>query len=676
MKAPPIAARLLRRRPSILKSGSVHRIFHTISRFSIRSKTAAGNFCLLALCGFGANLNGLHAQADTLLALPSPEITAQHLRRQPAGAQSTTLDSTCLALHQTENVADALWKKSGMYVKSYGLGSLATTSARGGSAGQTAIVWNGLPLQSPMLGQLDFSLLPLVFVDEMTLQYGGNSAGWGSGAIGGAVLLENKSQFITGLSARLNVAAGSFGWQHHATTLRYGNGRWAGSTRIFFEKANNDFTFQIHPDLPETKQEHAALQQQGVLQEFFLKTRPNEEFALRVWLQDIARQIPPTIVQNRSQATQADALLRTTLHWKKTSGLLTLQTRAAFFTETLDYRDPLIGQASLSKFHTWMGEAEATRWLGRQSRLQGSVMQTYTRASTPAYEASPRQTRTAVFLAMRREGHRWQAQLDGRMEWVDGRWVPFTPSVGAEAEALRFLEIKGKIARNYRLPTFNDLYWRPGGNPELLPESGWSQDVGLVFHGKAKQLRWSYSATGFHRRIRNWLLWARKDGQFFFSPQNIAEVWSRGIESRLDVASAFSFGEIILTGGHDWVRSTNELAVSNPRIEQGAQLFYVPTHRVFAEVSVRVKHFQITGFQQFTEKVTGINEDVPSFSIGSLRIQYARPFGDWNGAIFLHIENLWDADYQVIERRPMPGRHFRLGFNAGFSTRKHTNSSS
>lgn len=613
----------------------------------------------------------LRAQTDTLLELPQAEIKSARLRQQPAGAAPAIFDSACLSLHRTENLAEMLSKKSGVYIKSYGLGSLATSAVRGSSAGQTAVVWNGFPLQSPMVGQLDFSLLPVVFTDEISLQYGGNSAAWGSGAIGGAVILDNITQFYNGLSAKVNIASGSFGWQNYSAAFRYGNGKLAGSTRLFFEKAENDFSFKIHPDLPEKKQEHATLQQQGILQEIFWNLKPGQELGLRVWLQSTGREIPPTLVQTRSAATQADEFLRTSLHWKRTGKNLVLQARTAFFAEKTDYRDELIGLESLSKFHSWMGEAEASWLWGQQFRLQSALLQAFTRADAPEYENPPEQSRTALFAAFRREGSRWRIQLDGRIEAVDGSLSPITPGLGLEGDVRRFLKLKAKIARNYRLPTFNDLYWEPGGNSGLLPESGWSEDLGWIFHGKSGRWDWEFTVTGFNRRIRNWILWARREGQSFFSPQNIAEVWSRGVENRFNLHLKLPFAELAVSGGYDFTRSTNEKAIKSPKIEAGAQLFYVPRHQVFGEVSIRKNGFQAVVFHRFTGAVTGLNEAVPYFSISSFRAQYAHFRGRWSGTLFLHIENLWNADYKVIERRPMPGRYFRAGISTGFIKNRH-----
>jgi len=75
------------------------------------------------------------------------------------------------------------------------LGSIATSAIRGASAGHTVVVWNGLALQSPMLGLLDLSMLPSGLVDEVSIQYGGQSTLWGSGAIGGVIHLNNQAKF-------------------------------------------------------------------------------------------------------------------------------------------------------------------------------------------------------------------------------------------------------------------------------------------------------------------------------------------------------------------------------------------------------------------------------------------------------------------------------------------------
>ena len=99
--------------------------------------------------------------------------------------------------------------ESPIFIKSYGLGSLATTSFRGGSASHTAILWNGFNLGSPMNGQLDLSLVPVSLANNVSIQYGGAGALWGSGAVGGAILLNSEPEFDQGLTVDAGTAFGS-----------------------------------------------------------------------------------------------------------------------------------------------------------------------------------------------------------------------------------------------------------------------------------------------------------------------------------------------------------------------------------------------------------------------------------------------------------------------------------
>ncbi|MEL6718809.1 MAG: Plug domain-containing protein, partial [Bacteroidota bacterium] len=132
---------------------------------------------------------------ERTLELDSVVVAASKLRSENIGGQSQKWSTQELNLSAVSNVADLLQQESNTFIKSYGLGSLATSSIRGGSAGHTLVLWNGLPLQSPMLGLLDLSLLPLNAVEEVSLQKGGNTALWGSGAIGGTVGLNNLPNY-------------------------------------------------------------------------------------------------------------------------------------------------------------------------------------------------------------------------------------------------------------------------------------------------------------------------------------------------------------------------------------------------------------------------------------------------------------------------------------------------
>ncbi|MDZ7776138.1 MAG: TonB-dependent receptor [Bacteroidales bacterium] len=94
--------------------------------------------------------------------------------------------------------------------------------------------------------------------------------------------------------------------------------------------------------------------------------------------------------------------------------------------------------------------------------------------------------------------------------------------------------MKGNVSRNYRLPTLNDLYWQPGGDPELLPERGFTLETGLKYLSQ-KRNGWHGGAeiTWFRNDISNWIAWQPDGIMSYWTPKNITEVLSQGIEAQL-----------------------------------------------------------------------------------------------------------------------------------------------
>ncbi|MCB0629008.1 MAG: TonB-dependent receptor [Saprospiraceae bacterium] len=622
--------------------------------FDIRK--TAGLFVLL----------GLHftafAQSDTLIELPEVQIAASTLRSQTTGGHSRQWNTDELQETTPTNLGDWLSREGGLFLKSYGNGSIATTSIRGGSAGHTSVLWNGLPIQSPMLGQLDFSLFPVGFIDRARLVYGGNSAAWGSGAIGGVIELDNRMPADSTFALSGRTTLGSFGLFDQQLSSQFSNGKWSADTRLFYRRARNDFPYRLRPDLPEKRQTNAALQQEGILQNLYWKPRSNQELGLHLWVQQSEREIPPTTVQNQSQARQEDRFFRFALSWKNVTRQGVWQARLGIFRELIDFQDEQILLQSLTGFWTVQGEMSRQWVWSDHHHIQLGVQQSWLTAQAEAYTAPPEQWRSAPFLRYRYQREPWQLQFNLRQELVDGQFLPLIPGLGADFSVNGWLTLQAKVSRNYRLPTFNDLYWQPGGNPDLLPESGWSQEGGFQLHFNRNRQHFSYRLTAFNRQIENWILWSRPADQAFWSSNNIAKVWSRGLEQRLNWQQSIAKWKIHLQLGYDLIRSTNEVALENPKIEKGEQLVYVPRHQAFAGLDLRWQQWHWQYRQTYTGSVHTLNtDDLAAYHLGFTSLSYRLSVKNWTTQLFFNIDNLWNTDYRVIERRVMPGRNVQLG---------------
>ncbi len=608
---------------------------------------------LLSFTGWG--------QVDTTVHLSAVEIAAAKLRQLPVGSPSQEWTSVQLEKITATNIASLLGEETGSFIKNYGTGTLATSSIRGGNGGHTLVLWNGLPIQSPMLGLLDLSLLPVAGVESVSFQKGGNTALWGSGAIGGLVSLNNESDFSNQFSIENQTVLGSFGYWQQVGKLKIGNHKFQSNTRVSYEKGDNDFEYEIAPTLPKRQQTNANFRQRNIQQDFYWKLNQQNQLDVHLWRQDIHRAIPPTNVQNRSVAYQDDWSNRVIANWKHIGSHAIWNIKTGFFDEYQDFVNDLIRLQAHNHFQSYFGEL-TRQWTWRKSHqlLLGGT-HTYTKAWSKNYTGTILENKSALFASWKWQHGNWAIQSSLRQELVDGGFAPLVPVAGLDYQLASFLNLQFKISKNYRLPTLNDRYWTPGGNASLQPESGWSEEATIRTQSKKGNWQWTGAITGFNRLINNWILWTLPQGQNFWAAHNLTEVWSRGLEPRFSVSFHQQDIQLQLKGGYDYIRSTNQVALETPRIAQGDQLIYTPTHQAFGKLALEWKGIYGSYHHQFIGSTEGINDPIPAYQVGTVRIQYNTTINAYRGNLFFTINNVWDANYVVVERRPMAGRHYQLG---------------
>ena len=621
------------------------------------------NLSLFSLFSFG--------QLDTVITISEIEISAEKIRKQPVGTQIKKWKTENLANLPAQNIAELMTSESGTFIKSYGSGSLATSSIRGGSAGHTLVLWNGFSLQSPILGLLDLSLLPLNSVEEITLQKGGNSAIWGSGAIGGIIALNNQPNFGTYRSLDVKSTFGSFGNYNQEVKIGYGGLRVYGVTKIFHQQGKNDFKYFVAPDFPKRQQTNAEVSQQNILQDLYWKIDKKNRLAFHFWQQFSDRNIPPTNVQTRSLARQKDRSTRLMLDWKNINETYILQGKVGFFNEHLDYYDDETGLISLSDFSTLTTEINGQKFWKNKHKILGAITHSITTANNDGYLESPIENRSAIQLSYFFQQNNYKFQTSVRQELIDGKLVPIVPSFGFDYSLFPWLKLQGKVSRNYRVPTLNDRFWNGGGNENLKPESGWSEEATLSSPFKIGKSNVEFSLTGFNRNIDNWILWAPAAGQSSWSAFNISKVWSRGLEPRFSFFYKNKSTEkglgIKIDVGYDFIKSTNEVAMELPRREVGEQIIYVPLHQAFGRATLTWKKLAFSYQHSFTGQARGQYGELDNYQVGNLRMQYSANYKKCNSTVFFNINNLWNTNYIVVERRPMPGTHFQIGIKFSFS---------
>ena len=607
-------------------------------------------------------------QVDTLLQIPVVEISAEGIRSQSPGSQVKRWTANEIAAMPVSDLSELL-QQEGVYIKSYGLGSLATSSIRGGAAGHTLVLWNGLPVQSPMLGQLDLSLLPLGSFNSVRLQRGGGSGAWGSGAIGGVINMENGLSYSNGVGVSSETVLGDFGRLRQATSVYLSSNIFSSKTTFEYREARNDFTYPISPDLPEREQTNAELSQRIFTQDLGWKISDKDQITAHIWHQNSFREIPPTNVQTRSLAEQRDEVTRTMLKYRRESARLKLNVKAAFFDEQILFSDPQIGLVAPSGFQTYLAEASGEFSLNENHGFFIGHTQIITQAQADEYGETAREHRWSAFGMWRYTARDLTLQTELRQEVFDGELISPVPSFGVEYSPIKNWLIKGRVSKNFRLPTLNDRFWVPGGNPDLKAESGWSQEATIENRFQIEKSVIEWSITGFNREIDNWILWSPQGGSGFWSASNLATVWSRGLELRASSRIYISNLELFINGGYDKTLSTNRGNSDVPGMEVGEQLLYTPEQMAFVSFKAEIRGLSISYRHSYTGDARGVNEPIPEFHTGDVRLQYSAEAKQdkVSASFFFDIMNVYDVDYFVIDRRPMPGINFQAGIRLSYN---------
>ena len=177
---------------------------------------------------------------DTTLILDEVTITGSKWVDAMSTSHKVVPDSLQRRLSYGQSMGSLLAGTPRFYIKSYQPGGLATMSYRGATASQTIVMWNGLPLNNSMNGVVNLANLP-IFLEMMSPSILlGNATSWGSGSIGGTVLIDHA--FQKGSPLEIEMSAGSNGFYRHLS-VQVCIKKHSLEIRGMQNKSKNDYKF-------------------------------------------------------------------------------------------------------------------------------------------------------------------------------------------------------------------------------------------------------------------------------------------------------------------------------------------------------------------------------------------------------------------------------------------------
>jgi len=257
-------------------------------------------------------------------------------------------------------------------------------------------------------------------------------------------------------------------------------------------------------------------------------------------------------------------------------------------------------------------------------------------------------------------------------------WLPqFNASYVFEKLVLRAAVGRSIRAADYteRYVSNNLMNLTPGrslGNPDLLAERSWSEEVGLDYYiGKTLKLK----ATGFLRNSDNLIDYVSKnqaeigdigdlrEGEDYFFAQNISEVTTQGIELEAWYTKRVkAVGTLKFSLGYTYLNTSNEANTVSVYLSSHAKQL-LTTHLILHH-------------KWFDFSMSGLYKQRDPRTAAAINSELASSYSVWNGKLGARIQkhvvlnvqvnNIFDTAYQNILGAKMPGRWISGGISWNF----------
>ena len=245
-----------------------------------------------------------------------------------------------------------------------------------------------------------------------------------------------------------------------------------------------------------------------------------------------------------------------------------------------------------------------------------------------SYQENPKETRSDIYASGLWEANkRLSLGVNLRAPMVNGTFKALSPLFSGaylliDSESIK-LTADLQAGSSYRLPTLNDIYWSPGGNPDLKAETSKNLEVGFGLGLPKDSWNLTTKIRAFTHKVDNWIIWVpggrdedtNGNTIAYWFPENIREVRARGIEYQQTVEWEIPIdglsSSLDFSGVYNRVENMNTLSPVDR--SKNKQLPYTPAHIINGSWNWGYDswHLRITS-QYRSERFVETNNELPS----------------------------------------------------------------
>ena len=568
-----------------------------------------------------------------------------------------------------QSLSDALQLGGGVFMKSYGgNGSLSTISLNGLGAEHTLVLLNGFKINSSQNNLIDLNTVVKENIESIEILNNGSSSLYGSEAMGGVVNIITKDNLVKDLKLRMTGQIGSNQQNYLSAGIEKNFNKFNIDLSFSKEASQNDYEYYYNNGTNKV-----------------LKNRDNSDYELQNYsaalnylidqfsslnlysnLSNQSRNIPGLETGSvPSDAIQLDRNWNSILTYENIlSHNVSFKSQFNFQNNLSNYADNIlinsyyknIFLSNLTQFNFIKNNYEATA---------GYEIDYSTLYSNETEYNIDRIQPAVFFVSKINLNEMLKIYPSVRYDYIsDIKKSVLSGKLGVNVKPISNsqLNFKSSIGNNFAAPTFNELYWKDLGNKNLLPESSVNLDAGVIYgfnfiSNNSIEINYTFIDAS------NKIVWSpNSNGQW--TPKNIGMSSSNAVliiaNIEKDISNNFSSKLNVSYSFTNSIKKSNDYE-NDPTF--GKQIFYIPQELGKCNFTLNYMQSGINMFYTFTGKRYTNFENTnylkavdlfegnvfQNFKINKLNLQ-----------LRFEVNNIFNADYQIISGYPMPLRNYRM----------------
>ena len=636
--------------------------------------------------------------ADTLHTIDEVTVKANRTPLSVASAQPVqTLGHEHLEALGIQSVADAVKRFAGTTVRDYGgIGGLKTVSVRSLGVAHTAVNYDGVTVSNTQAGQIDVGRFSLDNVEELSLAIGqGSDLLQSARAYASAGVLNIRTQrpiFEEGSSEtwRVSVRGGSFGYI--TPSVRYAR-KWTNRTVMMLEgdymRADGIYPFKLKNGRTETteRRHNSDIYSWHVEGNLYHTFRDESRLTGKSYFYKSERGLPGGVIFYNPTARERlwDENFFTQMAYEKHfSPEWQIRALAKYNHAWNRYEDTNVKyqggkQVDVHRQDEYYASA-TVRWIPIQELTLSWAQDGFVNTLHNNIDDSPNPVRltslTALNANLSMGGWNLSTHLmytyatdevNSGLRPADRKHLSPFLSLSYRPWSSEALYLRILYKNTFRMPTFNDLYYRRSGNTALRPENATEYNVGVTWSAKSS-ISWlsslSMTMDAYYNQVTNKIV--AFPSVYVWRMANYGKVEIRGVDATLATTLFLSKGwEMDVMGNYTYQQALDVTNLSAKNYRH--QLPYTPQHSGNTSLLLKTPWMQVGYTLMFVGKRYFMDQNIPSNEIDAYveqGVSASRTFS-FRKAHTLRLQadvvNLANRQYEVIKYYPMPGRSWRLG---------------